>query len=116
MTKSKNENGKEKKAKQGPHPFGPPEARAKSFNFPSPNPTLLANDKSTASLPENLQEVVAAIAKHSGGVSLRSLKVAKLSPKTLAWLVRSLCKHGFLNAQAEEKPEPKKAVAKKEEK
>ena len=90
------------------HPFGPPEDRAKGFDFPSPNPMLLANDKSTASLPQNLQEVVAAIAKHSGGIALKDLKVAKLGPKTTAWLVRSLCKHGFVKAVAEEKPETAK--------
>ena len=111
-------NGKEKAvtgAKQRErkeHPFGPPEDRAKGFNVPSPNPLLFADDKSTASLPQNLQDVVAAIAKHSGGVPLKSLEDAKLSAKTLAWLVRQLCKHGFVKAVAEERPETARKATK----
>lgn len=111
-------NGKEKSKRQ-PHPFGPPEARAKGFAFPSPNPTLFVYaGKSVTNLPQNLQDVFAAVEKHKDGVALKELKVAKLGEKKLHWLVRQLAKHEFLRVKAEEKPEPKKAsaAAKKEEK
>ena len=55
------------------------------------------------------------VGKHAEGVALKGLKVGKMAPKYLHWLVRQLAKHEFLRV-AEEKPEPKKAVAKKEEK
>ena len=106
---------KEKKAKQ-PHPFGPPESRAKGYAFPTTNPILhIYAGKTAEKLPTNLQDVFAAIAKHAGGVSLKDLKVAKLGDKTLHWLVRQLCKHEYVRVKAEEKPESKKTVAKKEE-
>jgi hypothetical protein len=119
MTKGKSGNGKEKKAKreQQPHPFGPPESRAKGYAFPTTNPILhIYAGKTAERLPTNLQEVFAAIAKHANGISLRDVKVAKLSEKTTHWLIRQLCKHEYVRVKAEEKPEPKKAVAKKEEK
>jgi hypothetical protein len=119
MTKEKNGKAKEKKVKKErqPHPFGPPEARAKGYAFPSTNPILqMYAGKTAEKLPTNLQEVFAAIAKHASGVSLKDLKVAKLGDKTLHWLVRQLCKHEYVRVKAEEKPGPKKAVAKKEEK
>jgi len=119
VTKEKNGKAKEKKVKKEgqPHPFGQPEARAKGYSFPSPNPILFVYvGKSIANLPANLQTVFQAIAKHASGVSLRDLKVPKLGDKTLHWLVRQLCKHEYVRVKAEEKPEPKKAVAKKEEK
>jgi uncharacterized protein YejL (UPF0352 family) len=109
-------NGKEKKTKQEqkPHPFGPPENRAKGYDFPSLNPTLFAYaGKSAANLPTNLQEVIAVVEKHSSGVALKNLKVGKMAPKYLQWLVRQLCKHEFLRAKGEVKPEPKKETAKK---
>jgi hypothetical protein len=101
---------KEKKVKQA-HPFGPPEAGAKGFVFESPNPTLhVYSGKSVSALPANLQAVFEAIAKHnSHGVSLKDLKVPKLGAKTLNWLVRQLCKHSYVRAEAEPK-KPAKAV------
>jgi hypothetical protein len=119
MTKEKNGKGKEKKVtkERPPHPFGPPEARAKDYDLPSPNPTLFTYaNKSVANLPKNLREVFEAVGKHAEGVALQSLKVEKMAPKYLHWLVRQLAKHEFLRVKAEEKPEPKKALAKKEEK
>ena len=109
-------NGKEKKVpkEQKPHPFGPPEKRAAEYTFPSSNPTLFAYaGKSVASLPKNLQEVFQAVEKHKDGVALKDLKVGKMDTRYLAWLCRQLCKHEYLRAKAEEKPEPKKAAAKK---
>jgi hypothetical protein len=107
---------KEKKAKQL-HPFGPPEARAKGWQFPSPNPLLqVYAGKTAGKLPTNLQDVFAAIAKHANGISLKDVKVAKLSTKTAHWLIRQLCKNEFLLVKVEEKPETKKTVAKKVEK
>jgi hypothetical protein len=114
MTKGKSGNGKEKvKKERQPHPFGPREARAKGFTFPSANPTLhVYSGKSVSSLPANLQAVFEAIEKHnSHGVSLKDLKVPKLGAKTLNWLVRQLCKHSYVRAEAEPK-KPAKAVAK----
>jgi hypothetical protein len=94
-----------------------PDARAKDYDLPSPNPTLFTYaNKSVANLPKNLREVFEAVGKHAEGVALQSLKVGKMAPKYLHWLVRQLAKHEFLRVKAEEKPEPKKAVAKKEEK
>jgi hypothetical protein len=119
VTKEKNGKAKEKKAKreQHPHPFGPPEARAKDYDLASPNPTLfIYANKSVANLPKNLREVVEAVGKHADGVALKSLKVGKMAPKYLHWLVRQLAKHEFLRVKVEEKPETKKTVAKKEEK
>jgi hypothetical protein len=120
VTKEKNGKAKEKKAKreQQPHPFGPPEARAKDYDLPSPNPTLLTYaNKSVTNLPKNLREVFEAVGKHAEGVALKSLKVGKMAPKYLHWLVRQLAKHEFLRVVVE-KPESKKAnaSAKKEEK
>lgn len=115
MTKGKNGQSKEKKIKQE-HPFGPPEARAKGFTFPSPNPTLFVQAGKTAEkLPKNLQDVFAAVGRHANGTPLKTLKVTGLGTKTLHWLVRQLAKHEFIRCKAEEKAEPKKA-AKKEEK
>lgn len=119
MTKAKNGKQKEKKVKKErqPHPFGPPESRAKGYAFPSTNPTLqIYAGKTAERLPTNLQEVFAAVAKHAKGISLRDVKVAKLSEKTTHWLIRQLCKHEYVQAKVEEKPESKKALAKKEEK
>jgi hypothetical protein len=119
MTKEKNGKAKEKKAKreQQPHPFGTPESRAKGYAFPSTNPILqIYAGKTAEKLPTNLQAVFAAIAKHANGIALKDLKVTKLSEKTKHWLIRQLCKHEYVRVKAEEKPEPKKAVAKKEEK
>jgi hypothetical protein len=44
MTKEKNGKAKEKKVKkeQQPHPYGPPESRAKDYDLPGLNPTLFA--------------------------------------------------------------------------
>jgi hypothetical protein len=118
MTKEKNGKAKEKKVKKErqPHPFGPPEARAKDYDLASPNPTLfIYANKSVANLPKNLREVVEAVGKHAVGVALKSLKVGKMAPKYLHWLVRQLAKHEFLRVVVE-KPETKKTVAKKDEK
>jgi hypothetical protein len=101
VTKEKNGKAKEKKVKKErqPHPFGAPEARAKGYNFPSPNPILFVHaGKPTTNLPENLRQVFEAIGKHASGVPLKDLKVAKLGGKTLQWLVRKLCKHGYVRA------------------
>ena len=123
MTKEKNGKAKEKKVRQErrPHPFGPPESRAKGYVFPSTNPILqIYAGKTAERLPTNLQDVFAAIAKHTNGISLKDVKVAKLSTKTAHWLIRQLCKNEYVRAKAEDKPQPekasKKAVAKKEEK
>jgi hypothetical protein len=119
MTKEKNGKAKEKKVRKErqTHPFGAPESRAKGYAFPSTNPILhIYAGKTAERLPTNLQEVFAAIAKHANGISLRDVKVAKLSEKTTRWLIRQLCKHEYVRAKVEEKPETKKAVAKKEEK
>lgn len=117
MTK-KNGNGKEKKLspareKRQNHPFGEPSERAKGYAFPSPNPTLFVySGKAVGNLPQNLQDVFAAVEKHKDGVALKDLKVPKLSAKTLAWLVRQLCKHEYIRPKAEEKPESKKTTKK----
>jgi hypothetical protein len=119
MTKGKHGNGKEKKAKRErqPHPFGPPEARAKDYDLPSPIPTLFTYaNKPVANLPKNLREVFEAVGKQTDGVALKSLKVGKMAPKYLHWLVRQLAKHEFLRVVEEKPPEPKKPVAKKGEK
>jgi hypothetical protein len=113
ITMSKN--GKEKKVpkEKKSHPFGPPEKRAAEYTFPSLNPSLFAYaGKSVASLPKNLQEVFEAVERHKDGVALKDLKVGKMDTRYLAWLCRQLCKHEYLRAKAEEKPEPKKAVKK----
>ena len=109
MTKGKSGNGKEKVNKERqPHPFGPPEARAKGYTFPSTNPTLhVYSGKSVSSLPANLQAVFEAVGKHASGVSLDDLKVPKLGEKTLSWLVRQLCKHSYIRAEAEPKKSAK---------
>jgi hypothetical protein len=117
MTKEKNGKAKEKKVKKErqPHPFGPPESRAKGYAFPSTNPILQVYAGKTAEkLPTNLQDVFAAVAKHKNGIALKDLKVPNLGAKTTQWLTRQLCKHEYVRAKAEEKPEPKKVVAKKE--
>jgi hypothetical protein len=67
-------------------------------------------------LPTNLQDVFAAVAKHANGIPLKDLKVAKLSTKTLHWLVRQLCKHEYLRTKGEDKPESKKTTKKEEQK
>jgi hypothetical protein len=115
MKAKKNGTPKEKKVKpeRAPHPFGPPEARAKGYTFPSLNPTLFVTSKSVSTLPQNLQDVFAAIEKYKDGVSLKSLKVTGLATKTLAWLIRSLAKHEFIRAKAEDKPPKKPKVSKK---
>ncbi len=103
-----------KQREQKAHPFGPPEKRAAGYDFPSLNPSLFAYaGKSVASLPKNLQEVFAAVEKHKDGVALKSLRVGKMDARYLAWLCRQLCKHEYLRAKAEDKPEPKKATTKK---
>ena len=112
MKAKKNGTPKEKTPKQErkPHPFGDPSERAKGFTFPSANPTLhVYSGKSVSSLPANLQAVFEAIGKHTSGVSLDDLKVPKLGAKTLNWLVRQLCKHSYVRAEAEPK-KPAKAV------
>ena len=114
----KNGNGKEKKLspvreKRQEHPFGEPSERAKGYKFPSSNPILhVYAGKSVTNLPQNLQDLLAAVEKHKDGVALKDLKVPKLSAKTLAWLVRQLCKHEYIRVKAEEKPESKKTTKK----
>jgi hypothetical protein len=108
---------KQTKVSKQPHPFGPPEARAKDYELPGLNPTLFATSKSVTHLPQNLQDVFAEVSKHADGISLKSLRVGKMSTKYRSWMVRQLAKHEFLRVKAEEKPEPKpvrekKAVAK----
>ena len=80
MTKEKNRKGKEKKVKKErqPHPIGPPEARAKDYDHPSPNPTFFTYaNKSVANLPKNLREVFEAVGKHADGVALKGPKGRK---------------------------------------
>jgi hypothetical protein len=102
MTKEKNGKAKEKKVKKErqPHPFGPPESRAKGYAFPNTNPILqIYAGKTAEKLPTNLQEAFAAIAKHANGIALRDLKVAKLSEKTKHGLIRQLCKHEYVGVK-----------------
>jgi hypothetical protein len=95
-----------KQRERQPHPFGPPEARAKGFTFPSPNPTLFVHaGKSVTNLPQNLQDIFAAVEKHKDGIPLKELKVPKLGAKTLHWLVRQLAKHEFLRVKPEKEAE-----------
>jgi hypothetical protein len=112
MAKGKNGNGKRSRGNGSPIRLVHRPNGLKATT--SPHPTQRC--KTTTNLPENFRQVFEAIGKHANGVPLKDLKVAKLGEKTLHWLVRQLCKHGYVRAQAEKKPEPKKAVAKKEEK
>jgi hypothetical protein len=105
---------KKAKAKKEPHIFGPPEERAKGYEFPSKNPQLFTySGKTASSLPDNLKAVFEVIEKAGAqGVSLKSLKVSGLSTKTVAWLTRQLAKHSFVRVVAEEKAETKKPAPK----
>jgi hypothetical protein len=98
-------NGKEKKVERILNEL-PSAKRAFGFKLPHGNPTITAEDKSSAKLPTSLVPVFEKIeAKGKDGIKLEALRAIESlgASRHVQWKVRILGKMGYVKVTAETK-------------